>query len=525
MKRIKEFLNIKFIVILILLINNIMFAVFYKEQLIGANILVSDKIALCFILFIIFYSYLAAFLRNREDKVIRNIIIMFLIIIWQYLLSMSDFNYLIRLSTSLQAIVTYFLMVSVFNVLIYGNIRFKKRLDIILLVYSVLVALSIFIDVKVFSLLYFIEFVAMYLYPLLVVILYRKYMISTLERTKRAIFIYIIALLIGLLINISFEKLFHSIYLSNIGWYLNVGIAIVVVHIRLINSLLKLKSKRLSKKIYELIKILTLFTVVLVCFLTIYFFNSFDDAFLFVNLVVFLIVNIISFFHCVVGTLNNSIYDVILNKEQVIAKLEYDESIKSDIANYLHDNILQSVIAIKNLVSINEPLKYKEDIMEEFSFLIDNIRTEIDDYQPYITNKLSLKDNYLQMISDLKKRYHSNKLIKFICSPYIMIFSPYDILVYRILRELINNAIKHSDGYLISAEIKVVYTSVVIEVVNSLSTEGECSDINYGRGLNFIKKTIEMLNGTFSLIKNDKFTVRIELPMEGEKCYENLINR
>lgn len=223
------------------------------------------------------------------------------------------------------------------------------------------------------------------------------------------------------------------------------------------------------------------------------------------------------------------IFDYSTSIPNITDYIEREEKMKSEIASYLHDEVLQNVITVKNMLHKEELKYFKEDIQENIKIIIETLRNEIDFYHPVISKHYTLRKNYEDMMNETLSKYHSNKEISFLCDDSIVLMKPYDVLVYRFLRELVNNAAKYSVGDFIEVNLKVNKGIIFLKVFNKDSFN---ENINYfdeskGNGLKFMREQIEILKGDFNIskdIEKSGFIVSIKLPIIGEKCYENFIS-
>lgn len=97
------------------------------------------------------------------------------------------------------------------------------------------------------------------------------------------------------------------------------------------------------------------------------------------------------------------------------------------------------------------PKTYRPDIqdlvMETLKSLDRNIRRQIQDYHPVILKKLTIKENYQNLMDAVSQSFPQRNIeILFECSDTLFIVTPYDILLYRQIKELLTNVYKHSDG-------------------------------------------------------------------------------
>ena len=96
-------------------------------------------------------------------------------------------------------------------------------------------------------------------------------------------------------------------------------------------------------------------------------------------------------------------------------------------------------------------------------------------------------------------------------------------IVYRFIKELINNAIKYGVSKDIHLSLKVQSDIIIIEESNQVVEKVQ--SINYGRGLKSFQETLVAFDGDMELqIDNKQYNIRILLPIDWKLCYEDFIN-
>ncbi|MBW4829511.1 MAG: hypothetical protein KZY61_01645 [Clostridiaceae bacterium] len=227
--------------------------------------------------------------------------------------------------------------------------------------------------------------------------------------------------------------------------------------------------------------------------------------------------------------------------EKNISDFKKEELHKEQVADFLHDEILQDVIYIKKELLDSYKISVNDNIFKVANKMINTTRGQISLYKPHINYDISLAENYYNLIKSLKNRFGiDNILVDFVCDDKLFLSSPYDLVVYRMIHELVTNIFKHSKGE---------YSVVELEVDNNVIN---LSVINYGdylengfimntdnRGLKIIEREIDRFNGTLDinssidsdiLVSEDKIdesivNITIKIPIKGEMTYENFINR
>ena len=205
------------------------------------------------------------------------------------------------------------------------------------------------------------------------------------------------------------------------------------------------------------------------------------------------------------------------------------------IQTFLHDDILQIIIAIRRWIEDNLSGSGKKYIIENMDKLNDLIRHEINSFNPMLNDYSSLYDAYSRLIVDIENMYLDNEmLIEFECDKNIDLPSPYAELIYKCINELLINALKHSKGYstdivLINLEDKIDLT--IKNYGDYLEDEEKIAEGNIG--LNILRLNLREYGGKFDFdfsnnqneLDESFVEFKIEVPVERSVVNENLINR
>ncbi|HGI0098423.1 TPA: hypothetical protein ACJPKC_001098 [Streptococcus pyogenes] len=205
------------------------------------------------------------------------------------------------------------------------------------------------------------------------------------------------------------------------------------------------------------------------------------------------------------------------------------------IQTFLHDDILQIIIAIRRWIEDNLSGSGKKYIIENLDKLNDLIRHEINSFNPMLNDYSSLYDAYSRLIVDIENMYLDNEmLIEFECDRNIDLPSPYAELIYKCINELLINALKHSKGYstdivLINLEDKIDLT--IKNYGDYLEDEEKIIDGNIG--LNILRLNLREYGGKFDFdfsnnqneLDESFVEFKIEVTVERSVLNENLINR
>lgn len=204
-----------------------------------------------------------------------------------------------------------------------------------------------------------------------------------------------------------------------------------------------------------------------------------------------------------------------------------DESLyHKEISNYLHDSILQDVIYLKK--SISEENISKEDISKMLNDIILSIRTKMDNLAPMLYSNMNLYENINLNIEQIQKKYIDKSIvIDLFCNKDIYIECPYDEIVIRIIKELVNNIYKHTESNFVEIKFFVEKNKINISVFNDegFLDQQVLFKNNRFSGLNQIYRTINLLNGDIKVENNNGVLISIFIPIIGGRVIENSINR
>ncbi|HFR3361721.1 TPA: ATP-binding protein, partial [Streptococcus suis] len=103
---------------------------------------------------------------------------------------------------------------------------------------------------------------------------------------------------------------------------------------------------------------------------------------------------------------------------------------------------------------------------------------------------------------------------------------PYDVLVYRWVRELVNNSFKYSQGSYINIRLTVEDSTCKIVMVDDGIYTSETT-IGEGHGLKTISAQLRAVGGSIKhyQVEPQGFGTFILFEIEGDKAIESFINR
>lgn len=514
----------KYLWLFFVIIQQIFILIYLKKFIIFDENIVVDSTVLIFDFLLMIYIYVASHIRKSNDVFLKKIIIFVSIMIWQHLFVINLNLFWYKISVLMQPMVTYIFVVENFNLILYDNIKFKSKVDFIIKIILFSLFILFFINIRLFNLIYFILFIGLHFYPILIMLFFKNYFNKILSKVKKDCLIFSLFLVIVLCFNFIGSAILTEDMYSNLGWYITTATICIITYIRLIHNILFIKVKGIFSKITSFI--FTVVFLLIIFWVILLYKNIAQIKYVLLSigiseLFIFKIIFFIRIYFEYIEYVHFKDFDSIR-----FSNIRGEEKIKEKFAQYLHDDILQSIIAIKNIsqVSLNSS-ENKEIIVFELNNLIENIRNEIDTQKPIIYENESIKLVYQELIDNLLKRYKSNKKVEFYCIDDIVIYLPYSSIVYRLIKELVTNGIKHSEGYIIKIYLDVEFDNINLKIKNLTNNK----EIKIGNGLDNVIRNIKFLKGKIEYYIDEKneeknFCVDIKIPMERRIFFEDIID-
>lgn len=209
-----------------------------------------------------------------------------------------------------------------------------------------------------------------------------------------------------------------------------------------------------------------------------------------------------------------------------ISHLSNELKYNKDIADYLHDSILQDIIYLKK--SMDDENVSKEEVSEILSNIINELRLKLDNLTPSIYLDKSLYENLCLNIEQIKNRHFDKRIVlDLFCDEKAYLENPYDELLLRVVKELVNNIYKHTESNFAEIKICIEKSILSIEAFNDegFLDENLLYENNRFSGLIGIYKTVQMIGGKIMVENNEGVTIIINIPLKGGDIIENSINR
>ena len=214
-----------------------------------------------------------------------------------------------------------------------------------------------------------------------------------------------------------------------------------------------------------------------------------------------------------------------------LEQLQQEEQLNLEFANFLHDNILQDLLSIKNMMKKADHPHIQKIITENLDNMNTYIRERMQDYRPAMLPKLTAKENYQNLLEYISQSFpHRNIRITFECPDSLFLAAPYDIFVYRLLKELVTNVYKHSSGEKAWITLTQDNGIIMLRIKDNGTADAETlssADLSKHRGLSLITERVNNMGGSVKITKNFPcgVCIQITLPMKGDVSYQYFISR
>lgn len=212
--------------------------------------------------------------------------------------------------------------------------------------------------------------------------------------------------------------------------------------------------------------------------------------------------------------------------EYTVTQLKHEEALRNEFANYLHDNILQDLLSMKNLVRKADRIEIQQLLEDTLRKLTSSIRSQMQAYHPKLLKDLTFKEN-LQGVLDSVSNV-SDISITLDCRDDIFLVEPYTMLICRFARELAVNALKHSQATRLHVSLQQEYDTITLQVSdNGAGFSASPDDHTLHHGLASIQEQVAFLNGKITIKEapGGGTNIRILIPMKGDGSYASFTGR
>lgn len=405
--------------------------------------------------------------------------------------------------------------------------KYQKLINLCLTGTCICTLIGILASSKIFFLLYGIQFMASWLCFIFTVIYHRKRIAFVFKSEwKHITFSFIVVMV--LFLTYSFSTMRVPEHLSNFGIYIPILLFLVSVHGIILNEH---NSLPLSAVFNNCQLTLLIFTGVIIFSLIAmildggYFLLSIMLDALFAFLYVCNIALDFNFKKGQNKIIRESKYHVALQQ------LQQEEQLNLEFANFLHDDILQDLLSVKNMMKKADHPEVQKIITETLDNMNTYIREQMQDYHPMLLPKLTIKENYQNLLDGISQSFpNRNICVSFDCSDSLFLVEPYNIFVYRLLKELVMNVYKHSTGEKAWITLTQDKGIIILNVSDNGTVDADVllsADKLKHRGLAMITERVNDMDGSVTISNNHPHGICIQtiLPMKGDVSYQHFVSR
>lgn len=205
--------------------------------------------------------------------------------------------------------------------------------------------------------------------------------------------------------------------------------------------------------------------------------------------------------------------------------LQEMENLRKELSYYLHDDILQTILAIKNVAEV--AAGNKEDLLltlQQISIYLtqvnQRIREKTFDLYPSMLKDLPFKQSILALVEQLKAQQVNEDfpLIHIQIDDTIEIPEIIRFTTYRILKELIQNALKHALAKNITVKIEEHQSFIHLSVEDDGIGFSQAQLAQSHFGLRSVIQDVHSLSGKMKVFPSDLKGTRIQIEIIKEEA-------
>lgn len=510
-----------------ILLNQILVIWYLCYQYTISNIAGSENIIPLIIISLIIIDGVYISYKNIKGNItLSRFTHLLFLVAWQFLFSLDENNAFYTLSTLLSVVILYksiqFLFIFFFQDTTY---TYKNITDWTLVIVCLLTLISLLINDRLFALFFLFQWILSLGCVIFLFLKHRKRIIFVLISEKEH-FLKTGLIIFTSFIGYTFVFADKPEYLSNFGWYVTIIFPLFSIHSITFKNKAVVGTRNLLKKTHLIV--MCFFALISVISLGLLFGFNAISYFIIIHMILLMVFLRFTFMYKDLLSThfemsNESFY------AQNLMQVKKEEELKRDVSNYLHDEILQDILAIKNMINKSDKEDVRKIIVEIVHNLNLSIREQIQEFHPTLLKTLTLRENYSYLLKTLEQKYGKGEIdIIFNCKKDLFLVDPYHLVIYRILKELVTNAMKHAKCSQIMVALKQENEKVELIVTDDgRGLKENKYGSNQQKGLNSIHEQLFLLNGKMSITNNDPtgVCVNVQIPMKGDDSYQYFINR
>jgi signal transduction histidine kinase len=195
---------------------------------------------------------------------------------------------------------------------------------------------------------------------------------------------------------------------------------------------------------------------------------------------------------------------------------EVKEKDLTRISQYLHDNIGAEISAMRYeleaLKNNPDPAEALDRIIAKSSFIATEVRNASHNLSPLMLERFGLQESVAQFLSQINKSTKCNFQLDVI-GDLSLIDKNLNIVLFQIIQESIQNILKHSEAK--NTIIQILHEPQCVQLfVEDDGVGFDLESVQFGLGIDSIKKLVELKNGIFKIVseKTKGVKIYVELP-------------
>lgn len=199
-----------------------------------------------------------------------------------------------------------------------------------------------------------------------------------------------------------------------------------------------------------------------------------------------------------------------------LAQIRREEALRKEISNYLHDDVLQDLLSIKNLVRKADQPDVQQMLYDTLNELNTSIRTQMQTYHPTMLKTMTLKENIQTLLDSLAEKTDASILLD--CNDTFFLVGQYNYIFYRMIQELVTNALKHSEASRIRVLLMQEHEIITLKVSdNGIGLQPDFCPCPGHRGLFSIQEQVSLLDGKIEIhsAPQSGTQISVTMPMRG----------
>lgn len=511
----------------LMMLNQLLLIVFLcVMNTIAATIPTENIVHIVLLTFLFWDGYYISGKNVKGNPVLSQFAILLVLFGWHFGLSLFDSYFLADMASIVILPICLYQLVNFVQAFLFQGANYKGRKVFLsgIAIFCFIATISFFLDKRCFYVTYNIQFLLSFVWCIVISAIHRKRVWFVLKNQKKQLLFSVIFVLLPFICYmIAFSR--KKNYVEQMGLYLIIMLTFVSIHSIVFRANHQQKPFfSLSGPTTAIFLLLCIANFVLIVWL---FGLPILTAITLIYLLVFLgLLYRLLLFWKASRLENNASKAVPSFYEYTVAQLKHEEALRKEFTNYLHDDILQDLLSMKNLVRKADQIEIQQLLEDTLLKLTSSVRSQMQAYHPKLLKNLTFKENLQSVLDSITN--DSDTLIALDCKEDIFGVEPYTMLICRFARELAVNALKHSHATRIDVRLQQEYDMITLQVSDNGAGFSTAPDNHFlHHGLSSIQEQVAFLNGKMIIKSNPGGGTNINLliPMKGDESYASFFGR